>query len=110
MTRDGEIQLVLHLGKKCLGGRRITIVIDAGGIDVGDLLVEATLREADFANLFQQALEIVFTQKHAVFHALFVQNIALDGKLAQNLGGPLTKLGSPYRIDPLPTEIMASRL
>lgn len=49
----------------------------------------------------KQPLEIILIEKRSVFHALFVQDIALDGKLPQHLGGPLAELGGPYRVDPV---------
>ncbi|EKD40795.1 MAG: hypothetical protein ACD_74C00161G0001 [uncultured bacterium] len=101
MAVNGEVELVLDLGEEGLGGRGVLVIVHAGGVDVGDLLIKAPLAEADFPNLFQQALEIILAQKRAVLHALLVQHIALDGKLAQHPGGPLAELGSSHRIDPV---------
>jgi hypothetical protein len=49
-----------------LGGRSIFVVINAGGADVGDLLVKATLTEPHLPDLFQQALRVILTEERAV--------------------------------------------
>jgi hypothetical protein len=79
----------------------VPVVIDAGGVDVGDLLVKASLAEANFADFFEQPFEIILAKERAILHALLVEHIALDGEFAQHLGGPLAKLGGPHRIDPV---------
>ena len=56
---DGVVELVLNGGEEALGGRGVLVVVDAGGVDVGDLLVEATFGQADLADLIKQALEVV---------------------------------------------------
>ena len=55
----GVVELVLDGGEETLGGGGILVVVDAGGVDVGDLLVETALGQADLANLVEQALEVV---------------------------------------------------
>ena len=41
------------MAKKTLGGLRRDIVVDGRGVDVGDLLVELALREANFPDARQ---------------------------------------------------------
>jgi len=95
------MQLVLHLGKESLGGRGILVLVDAGGVDVGNFLIKPTFTEPDLPDLFRQTLKVILPKEGAVLHALLIQHIALDGKLPQNLGGPLAELGGPNRIDPV---------
>jgi len=56
---DGVVELVLNGGEEALGGRGVLVVVDAGGVDVGDFLVEATLGQADLTELVEQVLEVV---------------------------------------------------
>ncbi len=53
MPVNGIMQLVLNLGKEFPGGWRFLVVIHAGGIDVGDFLVETSLAESDFPYFFE---------------------------------------------------------
>ena len=96
---DGVVELVLNGGEEALGGRGVLVVVDAGGVDVGDLLVEATFGQADLADLVEQALKVVFAQEGAVLHTLAVDDVAADGKVAQYAGGPLAELGGAHRVD-----------
>lgn len=92
MAVDGVVQFILYFGEEGLGGRCVLVVVHAGGVDIGDLLVEPSLAEADLADFRQQPLEVVLAQEAAVFHALAIQHIALDGELTQDAGCPLAKL------------------
>jgi hypothetical protein len=47
-----------------------TAEVRDGGIDVRDLLVKASLGQADFSDLLQQTLEVILVEKCAIFHAL----------------------------------------
>jgi hypothetical protein len=40
---DGPVQLILHGGKEVLGCRHVGVVVDAGSVDVSDLLIETAL-------------------------------------------------------------------
>lgn len=99
MAVDGVVELVLDSGEEALGGGGVLVVVDAGGVDVGDLLVEATLGQADLTDLVEQALEVVLAQEGAVLHAPAVDDVAADGEVAQHAGGPLSELGSTHRVD-----------
>lgn len=74
------MQFVLHFGEKGLGRGYVLVVIQAGGVDVSDFLVETSLAEANLTDFFEQALEVVLAQETAVFHTLAIQHIAFDGK------------------------------
>ena len=93
---DGVVELVLDGGEEPFGGGGVLVVVDAGGVDVGDLLVEATLGQADLADLVEQAFEVVLTEEGAVLHAPTVDDVAADGEVAQHAGGPLAELGSTH--------------
>ncbi len=96
---DGVMELVLDGGEEALGGRGVLVVVDAGGVDVGDLLVETALGQADLANLVEQALEVVLAEEGSVLHTLAVDDVAADSEVAQHAGGPLAELGGAYRVD-----------
>ena len=80
MTVNGEMQLVLHRGKKFFRGRRICIVIHGCRVDIGDLLIEAALTGPNLSDFFEKVLKIVFTEERSVFHPLPVQDIAANGE------------------------------
>jgi hypothetical protein len=69
-----------------LGG----VVIDAGGVDVRNLLIEAALAGADVLNAASQLIEII-EGLIRVFQALVIQHKALDDILAQPLRRPDAK-------------------
>ena len=96
---DGVVELVLDGGEEALGGRGVLVVVDAGCVDVGDLLVEATFGQADLADLVEQALKVVLAEEGAVLHALAVDDVAADGEVTQHAGGPLAELGGAHRVD-----------
>jgi hypothetical protein len=54
---DGLVHLVLHRSEEPLGGRSAGIVVNRGGIDIGDLLIKFALRKPDLPNFFQLALK-----------------------------------------------------
>jgi hypothetical protein len=54
------VQLVLHGGKEAFGGGGRDIVVDGGGVDVCDFLVEFALAEPDFANALELLFEVFF--------------------------------------------------
>lgn len=76
---DGIMHLVLYLLVKEAGSWSILVVVDARGVDVGELQIEATLAQADFPNLGKQVLEIILTDERTVLHTLAVQHITTEG-------------------------------
>jgi len=52
------VQLVLHRIEKHLGQLRVAVVVDAGGVDVGDLLVEEPFAGANVPYAGQQFVEM----------------------------------------------------
>ena len=88
------MQLVLHGGKEGLADRVGRVVVDAGGVDVRDLLVEQPLRGADVADALEQFVEVVSAQRAAFLEALVIQREAFDQQLGQARGGPLAKRGA----------------
>ena len=65
MTVNGPVQLVLHGGKEALGGGGGDIVVNRGGVDVGDLLVELALRQPDLADALELLLEVLVAEDGA---------------------------------------------
>ena len=94
VTMSGPVQLVLHRLEKHLGQLRIAVVVDAGGVDVGDLLVEEPLAGANISYAGQQFIEIVLPQRPSGLDALVVEREPFDQQLAEPCSGPLTKLGA----------------
>jgi len=45
-----------------------TAEVRDGGIDFRDLLVKASLGQADFSDLLQQTLEVILVEKRVIFH------------------------------------------
>ena len=45
----GEMLFILYFSEKCPCGWRVSIIVKAGGINVGNLLVEATFAETNIA-------------------------------------------------------------
>ena len=84
---DGVVELVLDGGEEALGGRGVLVVVDAGGVDVGNLLAEAALGQADLTELIEQVLEVVLADEGAVLHAPTVDDVAADGEVTQHAGG-----------------------
>ena len=92
---DGPVHFVLHGFEKAEAGFGGGIVIDAGGVDVGDLLVEPPLRGADVLDAAEQLLEIVEGLVR-VLEPLVVEDETLDDVFAQALGGPDAELGGGW--------------
>ena len=74
------MQLVLHGGKKVACDWGVFVVVGREGVDVGDLLVEATLTGADLTNALQQFIEVILAKLLALFQALVVHHEALSHK------------------------------
>ena len=79
---DCKVEFVLNLSVKGTGFRCKSIVIDAGSIDICNLLVEAALAEANLAYLSQQVLKVIQHQELAVLHSLAVEHIISNGKVS----------------------------
>jgi hypothetical protein len=69
LSVDSPMELVLHGGEKALGGGGGDIVVDRGGVNVADFLVELPLAQADFPDALELFLEIFFTEDGAVVSA-----------------------------------------
>ena len=96
---DGVVHLVLHGGEEPLGGRGGRVVVQRGGVDVGDLLVELALGQPDFPDLFQLAFKELIRQVAAVFEAFHIHGPALDGVVLDDLVGPLAELHGALVLD-----------
>jgi hypothetical protein len=92
---DGVQHLVLYRGEEGLRPLRLAVVIDAGGVEVSDLLVEPLFRSADLANLLQQFVEII--ERAGIAQAALVDDESLDQIAPERRGRPLTKLRAAGR-------------
>ena len=100
VTMDGPVELVLYLREEQAGRLGRLIVIQRGGIDVGDLLVEPALRHPDLPDLFQQVVEIFFREyAAALLQAVAVHGPALNCIVLDNGVGPLAELNRPVVVD-----------
>ncbi len=87
---DRVVHLVLHRGEELLRERVVLVVVDARGVDVGDLLVESPLAGADVLDAAGQLVEVVVADLR-VLQALVVQHEALDDVLLELVRGPLAE-------------------
>ena len=95
VTVYGKMDLVLDSLVEDPGCGSIFVVVDGRGVNVGNLLVCAALTETDFPDFGQQVLKIVLSQEGAILHPLFVDYVATDGELTEDIGAPLAELGGP---------------
>ena len=92
------MQLVLHGGEKSLGGLRRDVVINRRCINIGDLLVELALGEADFPNALQLLFKISFGKyRTVILQALIVHRVALDVERLNNGIRPFAELHGAFR-------------
>lgn len=99
VTVDGIVHLVLDFLEKDAGGRSIGVIVNGRGVDVRNLLIEAALAQADFPDFFQEMFKVIDIQEGAVFHPLFVYDVAAYGKLAEYICTPLSELSGSHRIN-----------
>lgn len=97
---DGPMQLVLHCGEEALRGLRRHVVVNGRGVNVGDLLVELSLREANLADALELLFEILLGEHRTTgLDALIVHHVGLDGELLDDARGPLAELHRTLGID-----------
>jgi len=97
---DGPMQFVLHGGKETLGGLGGQVVVNGGGVDVSDFLVEFTLAHTDFPDALELFFKVFFAEDGAViFEALVIHRIALDGEGFDDVGGPFAELHGAFGVD-----------
>ena len=100
LSDDGPVQLVLDRGVEFLGDRSVGIVVAAGGVDIADLLIEATFRSADVADALEQFVEVVLPERLlGGLEAFVVEDEALDEILPQGLSSPAAELGASWGPD-----------
>jgi hypothetical protein len=74
------VELVLHSGKEALCGGGGDIVINRGRVNVGDLLIELSLAQADFPDALELLLKVFFPKDGAIIlQALIIHREAFDG-------------------------------
>jgi hypothetical protein len=96
----GPVHLVLDRREELLREVNVGSVVDAGGVDVEDLLVEAPLGGADVADPREQLVEVVgVAGTGRVLEPLVVHCEALDQVFGEARGGPLAELGAAVAAD-----------
>lgn len=96
----GPVHFVLHGGEELAGYFGVRGVVDAGGVDVQNLLVEAPFRGADVADALQLLLEIILLAGTGrVLEPFVVHGEALEQIFAQAFGRPLAELGAAMTAD-----------
>lgn len=87
------MQLVLHGGKKTLGSLCGDVVVNRRGVNVGDLLIELALREADFPYALQLLFKILLGENRAVvLQAFVIHRVALAGERLDDGVRPFAEL------------------
>ena len=94
MAVDGPMELVLDGRVEGLRDLGLGVVINAGGVDVRDLLVKAALGGPDVPDTLDELIEVILTQRQAFLQAPVVQDEPFDQILLQPGGGPLPKPGA----------------
>lgn len=75
-------------------------VVDGCSIDVGDFLIELSLRQADLPNALKLLFEVLIRKDGAAtFNPLIIHDIGFDGVLIDDRGGPFAKLHGSFRVD-----------
>jgi len=96
------VHLVLHGGEELLGELAVGCVVDAGGVDVENLLIKAPLGGADGANALEQFVEVIGLARIGWFlEPLVVHGEALEQVFAESGGGPLPELGASVTAHPV---------
>jgi len=97
---DGPVELVLHGGEETLGGGRAQIVVNGGGVDIGDFLVELALAQTNFADALELFFEVLLAEDRAAcFQSFIVHGKALDGVFLDDRRRPFAELDGPLGVD-----------
>src|SRR5271157_3098455 len=94
---SGPVHLVLHRLKELPCQLGVAVIVDAGGVDVGNLLIEEPLAGANVTNPRQQFVEIILPQRLSCLDTLIVQRKALYEQFAEPGGCPLPELRASRR-------------
>ncbi len=100
LASDGTMHLVLHRLEKLQADLLRRVVINAGRVDVRDLLVKPPLGGADVLNPPRQFLEII-KRLVRILQPLVVEYESLDDVFPQPLRSPNAELRGHARFDPI---------
>ncbi len=92
--------LFCTVAKKACVVLGLCAVIHRRGVNVGDLLVEASFAGSDFADFREQVVEVGLVEDGTVFQAFLVEHIPTGGEVAQDADLPLAKLGGAGGVHP----------
>ena len=94
------MQLVLYRCKKPAGGLGAWVIIQCGGINVGDFLIKLPLRKTDFPDFLQLFLKVFLCQNRStVFQAFLIHHPALDGIILDDSVCPFAELYGSFIVD-----------
>ena len=100
MTGNGPMKFVLDHFVKIVGVLGLRVVVDATlGVDVSDLLVEASLAGSDLLYSFQKLVEIIFAELFPLLESFVVEDESFNDEFAEGLCGPNTEAGGFYGVD-----------
>lgn len=92
VAMDGKVQLILHGSEETFGGSSGGIIINLGGVDVGDFLVALPLTQANLAYLGELPLEEFVGEVAALLQAFRVHRPALNRVVFDDLARPFAEL------------------
>ena len=88
------MQFILDGFEKRLRDFGVPIVVDAALlVNIGDLEVKPPLACPDFADAFEEFIEVVFSESRALFKALIIEDESLDDVFTKRLSRPNSELG-----------------
>ena len=92
LAGDGPVHFVLHGLEEFDALRLRGVVVDAGGVDVGDRLIKPPFGSADILNPPQQFIEVV-ERAVGILQAFVIEDEALHDEFAQLLRGSDAETG-----------------
>jgi hypothetical protein len=78
MAMRGPVHLVLHNLKELPRHLGVRVIVDARGIDVGDLLIEHSLAGANISNTGEQLIKVGIAESPPSLDAFVVERETLD--------------------------------
>ena len=95
----GKVHLVLHHRIEAFGGGGGAVVVDSGGVQVGDLLIELALAGTDLPDALQLFLKVFVGQIGALLEPFVVHDPAANGVLRCDLIDPFAELNGALGVD-----------
>jgi len=94
------MEFILYCRKKLFCNRSVFVIICREGINIGNLLIKATLTGSDLPNALQQFVKVIFTENLiALLKPFIIQNKPFDDEFFQGPCGPYSELRGLVGID-----------